>query len=92
MVGRAEQQAGTLTSPPLSPLLAHPEGSALVPELSRERLGMEQCRRWIRTAGRFRRSLERSKLDFYFLFALFKSSFNVKAFLLNEGEREVYDK
>lgn len=53
---------------------------------------MEQCRGWIKTAGRLSRSVAISKLAFYFLFALFKSSFNVKAFLLNEGERELYDK
>ena len=51
-----------------------------------------QCRRQTETAGRFKGSLERSKLDFYFLFVLLKCSFNVKAFLLNEGERELHDK
>lgn len=35
---------------------------------------------------------EGSELDFYFLFALLKCSFNVKAFLLNGGEREFSDK
>ena len=51
-----------------------------------------QLRRQTETAGRFKGSLERGKLDFYFLSILLKCSFNVKAFLLNEGERELQDK
>lgn len=51
-----------------------------------------QLRRQTETAGRFKGSLERSKLDFYFSPILLKCSFNVKAFLLNEGERELHDK
>lgn len=51
-----------------------------------------QRRHQTETAGRFKGSLERSNLDFYFLFVLLKCSFNVKAFLLNEGERELHVK
>lgn len=51
-----------------------------------------QCRHQTEMAGRFKGSLERSNLDFYLLFVLLKCSFNVKAFLLNEGEREPRDK